>query len=81
MFIKTYNGQKNITGTVIKKARERKKMSKKDLSKALELHGVYIHRNELLLIEKNKLMVKDFELIAISRVLDIDLNSLKELLQ
>lgn len=80
MFIKTYNGQKNITGTVIKKARERKKMSKKDLSKALELYGVYIHRNELLLIEKNNLMVKDFELIAISKVLNIDLNSLKELL-
>lgn len=77
MFIKTFNGQKNVTGIVIKNARERKKMTKKELSKTLELYGVYIHRNELLLIEQNKLMVKDFELLAISKVLDIDLNDLK----
>ena len=54
-------------------------MSKKDLSKELELCGVYINRDELLLIEKNQLLVKDFELIAISKILDIDLNNLKKL--
>lgn len=80
MSTKKFNNLKNATGTIIKRAREEKKMSKKDLSKELELCGVYINRDdELLLIEKNQLLVKDFELIAISKILDIDLNNLKKL--
>lgn len=75
MSTKKFNNLKNATGTIIKRAREEKKMSKKDLSKELELCGVYINRDELLLIEKNQLLVKDFELIAISKILDIDLNN------
>ena len=81
MSTKKFNNLKNATGTIIKRAREEKKMSKKDLSKELELCGVYINRNELLLIEKNQLLVKDFELIAISKILDIDLNNLKKVIQ
>ena len=78
MSTKKFNDLKNVTGSIIKKAREEKRMSKKDLSKQLELYGVYINRDELLLIEKNNLLVKDFELIAISKVLDIDLNNLRK---
>lgn len=81
MSTKKFNNLKNATGTIIKRAREEKKMSKKDLSKELELCGVYINRDELLLIEKNQLLVKDFELIAISKILDIDLNNLKKVIQ
>lgn len=57
MSTKKFNNLKNATGTIIKRAREEKKMSKKDLSKELELCGVYINRDELLLIEKNQLIV------------------------
>ena len=78
--IKQYNNKKNIAGLLIKEARERKQMSKTDLSKKLELKSVYINRDELLLIEKNKLLVKDFEIAAISEILDIDLNKLKDYL-
>ena len=75
--IKKYNNNKNIAGNLIKKARENKKMTKTELCKKLELEGVYISRDELLLMEKNQLMIKDFEIAAISKVLDIDLNNLK----
>lgn len=78
--IKQYNHKKNIAGTLIKEAREKKEMTKTELSKKLELKGVNINRDELLLIEKNKLLVKDFELAAISEILDIDLNNLKNYL-
>ena len=79
--IKKYNGKKkNITGTLIKQAMEKKNIGKMELSKKLELMGVYINRDELLKIEKNELMVKDFELAAISKVLDIDLNNAKDYL-
>lgn len=55
-------------------------MTKAELSKKLELKGVNINSDELLLIEKNKLLVKDFEIAAIAEILDIDLNNLKNYL-
>lgn len=79
--IKKYNNHKNISGALIKNAREEKRMNKSELSKRLELYGVYINRDELLLMEKDKLMVKDFELAAIAQILDIDLNNLKNYLE
>lgn len=78
--LKQYNHKKNIAGPLIKQAREAKKMNKTELSKKLQLKGVYINRDELLLIEKNQLLLKDFELAAISVILDIDLNNLKDYL-
>ena len=80
MTIKTFNGHKNIAGTIIKQAREEKKMTKKTLCEKLQLYNVNINRNELRLIEQNKLMVKDFEMTAISVILNIDLNNLKNYL-
>lgn len=78
--IKKYNEKKNIVGTVIRTAREEKGISKSALSRQLELLGVYINRDELYLMEHNNLMIKDFELIAISKILDIDLNTFKKCL-
>lgn len=80
MTIKKYNGNKNIAGTLIKQAREAKKMTKIALSEKLQLYNVSINRNELQKIESNQLMVKDFEMAAISKILDIDLNNLKNYL-
>lgn len=79
--IKKYNNKKNISGAFIKNAREKKQMTKTDLCNKLELKGVYINRDELLLMEKNQLMIKDFEVVAISKILDIDLNNLKDYLE
>lgn len=79
--IKRYNENKNISAILIKNAREHKGISRIELSKLLELRGVYINRNELRLMEQNELMVKDFELAVISDILDIDLNNLKDYLE
>jgi len=79
MKIKKYNGKsKNISGEIIKQARLNKKMTKTDVSKKLELYGVYLHRNEIYRIENNMMMVKDFELVALAEVLEIDLNDVKK---
>lgn len=75
--IKKYNEQKNIAGHFIKQAREGKKMTKTELSRKLQLFGVYISDDELRLIEKNNLLVKDFDVVAIAIILDMDLNLLK----
>lgn len=79
--LKRFNNKKNISGTLIKEAREEKKMSKVRLSQLLDTYGVYINTDELLRIEKNKVLVKDFELVAIAQILIIDLNKLKDYLE
>lgn len=79
--LKRFNNKKNISGTLIKEAREEKKMSKVRLSQLLDTYGVYINTDELLRIEKNKVLVKDFELVAIAQILNIDLNKLKDYLE
>lgn len=75
--LKRYNNKKNISGTLTRNAREEKGMSKVRLSQLLDTYGIYINTDELLRIEKNQLLVKDFELVAIAQILDIDLNQLK----
>lgn len=79
--LKRYNNKKNISGTLIRRSREEKGMSKVRLSQLLDTYGIYINTDELLRIEKNQLLVKDFELIAIAQILDIDLNQLKKYLE
>ena len=79
--LKRYNNKKNISGTLIKKAREDRGMSKVKLSQLLDTYGIYINTDELLRIEKNQVLVKDFELVAIASILDIDLNNLKKLVR
>ena len=80
MKIKRYNDKKNIVSELITTARKNKNMEKVELSQKLELHGVYLHRNEIYRIENNLMLVKDFELAAIAKVLDIDLNRIKDLI-
>lgn len=50
--IKKYKENKNIAGPLIKESRKKVHMTKAELCKKLELQGVYINRDELLLMEK-----------------------------
>ena len=77
--IKRFNEKKNLAGNFIKKSREKKGISRVQLSIKLELLAIYLDRSEIYKIEENKLPIKDFELIGISKALDIDLNKLKDL--
>lgn len=52
--LKRYNNKKNISGTLIRNAREEKGMSKVRLSQLLDTYGIYINTDELLRIEKNQ---------------------------
>lgn len=52
-----------------------------ELSRKLELLGIELDRFELYKIETCKKSVKDFELIALCIVLDIDFDELKKLIE
>ena len=79
--MKKFNDKRNIVGSLIKEYREKKHYSKMELSRKLELLGIELDRFELYKIENNKKSVKDFELIALCIVLDIDFNDLKKLVE
>ena len=76
--MKKFNNKRNVIGNIIKKHREEKHYTKAMLSSKLELLGIELDRFELYKIETSKTSVKDFELIGLSIVLDIDFEELKK---
>lgn len=76
--MKKYENKKsNVVGNLIRDYRKKKKLKKVEMCKQLQLHAVYIDSTELKRIEDGKQSVKDFELIAFCKVLDIDYEELK----
>lgn len=78
--MKKYNEKSNVVADLIKKHRVEKKYSKADLSRKLDLVGVNLDGTELKRIEDNARIIKDFELIAFIKVLDINLEELESLI-
>lgn len=67
----------NICGRRIKEERKRKKMNQTDIVVALELdYNIIIDGSALSRMERNERYIKDFELIAISKILDVSLDCL-----
>lgn len=76
--MKKYENKKNnVVGELIKKYRIEQKLTKVEVSKRLQLHAVYIDHTELNRMETGKMIIKDFELIALCKVLNIDYEKLK----
>ena len=66
----------NITGQNICKAREKAKLTQKELSIKLETMAVYVCRGSLSRIENGSRIVTDIELQVIADVLHISINAL-----
>ena len=79
--MKKFNNCRNVIGNLVKKHREEKHYTKADLSHKLELLGIELDRFELYKIETAKTSVKDFELIGLCIVLDINFEELKKLIE
>ncbi len=78
--MKKYNEKSNVVADLIRKRRKEKRYSKADLSRKLDLVGVNLDGTELKRIEDNTRIIKDFELIAFIKVLDIKLEELTNLI-
>ena len=79
--MKKFNDCRNVIGCLVKKYREQKHYTKTQLSNKLELLGIELDRFELYKIETAKTSVKDFELIGLCIVLDINFEELKKLVE
>lgn len=80
--MKKYEGKKsNVIGNLIKKYREEKGLEKIEVSRLLQLHAVYLDSTELKKIEDGTQIVKDFELIGLCKVLDVNYDDLKNCIE
>ncbi len=75
--MKKYEEKTNVTGALIRKIRLKKKLSANVICEKLQLHAVYIDRIQLYRMETGKMIIKDFELVPLCKVLDIDYEELK----
>ena len=70
--MKKFDGKSNAYGKIIEKYRKSKNMSRADVSRELDLIDIPINPDELYRIERQSMLLKDYELIAICMILDID---------
>ena len=80
-FLLNYEERLNVIGILIKEYRTKLKLSKNEVSRRLQLHAVDLDRTEINRIETGRRSVKDFELIALWKVLEIDSEELKNLIE
>ncbi len=71
MRIRKLNGKSNAIGKNIKKYRELRHLTQRQLSDKIALLGIDIYHSDISLIENEKLLLKDFEIVAFCKVLDI----------
>ena len=78
MQIKKLNGKSNVIGKNIKKYRELRNLTQRELSNKIALLGIDIYHSDISQIENQKLMLKDFEIIAFCKVLGVTYDQLFE---
>jgi len=78
MQIKKLNGKSNVIGKNIKKYRELRSLTQRELSNKIALLGIDIYHSDISQIENQKLMLKDFEIIAFCKVLGVTYDQLFE---
>ena len=78
--MKKYENKNNIIGNLIKTYRTNENLSKTEVSRRLQLHAVYIDRTELNRMETGRMIIKDFELIALCKILKIPFDELLKLI-
>lgn len=78
--MKKFNDYRNVIGDMVKSYRKKRNYTKADVSAKLELLGIVLDRFDLYKIENSIKSVKDFELIGLCIVLDIDYTELKNII-
>lgn len=69
-----YKEKLNFLGSVIAAKRKEMKMSQNTLASKMQLKGVNIGKNDISKLETQNRTIKDYELIALKDILNIDLN-------
>ena len=78
MKIRKLNGKLNIIGKNIKKYRELKGLTLRELREKLELYGLTIYHSDIHNIEHGKKTIRDYEIKGFCLALDVSLDDLYE---
>lgn len=74
------DNKSNVCGKLIENVRLSKNLSREQLAEKLQLIGLNVDRSFIYRIEKQRSIIKDFELISICKVLDINIDEFKKIL-
>jgi len=77
--MRKFNYKSSFSGEIIREYRLKNHMSCETLSHKLQLMGFNVDRTYIHKVEKNKVILKDFELIAFGKILGIDYKKLEKL--
>ncbi len=78
MGARKFNNKLNIISKNLRKYRLKRKLSQPDICRELALLGIPLYNNDIYMIEHNKRTVKDYELYAFAKILDVTLDELFE---
>ena len=78
MKIYDYKGKKNICGNRIHEARCKMRLTQSELAAQLQINGIIIERDSISRIEIGTRFVSDYELLIISKILNVKLDWLLE---
>lgn len=76
--MKKIKGHENIIGSNMKKYRELKGISQRELANLIALQGVTLYNSDISIIENHTRFVRDFEQVAICKALNISIEQLFE---
>ena len=71
MKIYDFDGKKNICGERVKLARKKAKLTQIDLAARLQVAGVIIERDSVSRIEIGTRFVADYEIVVLSKILNV----------
>ena len=73
MKIYDYHGKKNVCGDRVRDARQKQRHTQEDLAAKLQIAGVIMERDSVSRIEIGTRFVTDYELMVLSKVLDVSM--------
>lgn len=76
MAVRKLNNNLNVIGSNLRKYRKEKHLSQANLTMALNLLGINMHKNDIYMIENNKRSVKDYEVWGFMKILNISYDDL-----
>lgn len=79
MKIYDYKGRKNLCGDRVREARTRRRMTQADLAARLQVAGIIIERDSVSRIEIGTRFVTDYELMVLSKILQVSVQWLLEM--
>lgn len=77
--MRKFNDKSSFSGALIREYRLKNHMSAEKLAQKLQLMGFNVDRTYIHKVEKNKVVLKDFELVAFGKILKIDYKKLEDL--